>query len=145
MFATTATRSPTETAQLRRAVELDDVAVGIEEEELRVTGGAVAADDDAHGVVLRRVLPKTAGSQFGEDAVEIIGAEGKMAIVIVDVADPEGARRIDSQMHLQLAAGEPGAGDLERRPHNGREAEQLLIERERPREIGDDETWWSAN
>ena len=71
--------------------------------------------------------------------VEIIGAERKMAIVIVDVADPEGARRIDSQMHLQVAAGEPAAGDLERRPLNGREAEHLLIEREGPREIGDDD------
>ena len=95
--------------------------------------------NDAHRVVLRRVFPKTAGSQLGEGAVEIIGAERKMAIVIVDVADPEGARRIDSQMHLQVAAGEPAAGDLERRPLNGREAEHLLIERERPREIGDDD------
>ena len=108
-------------------------------------GGSVAPDHDTHRVVLCRVFAKTVDSQRVEGALEIIGAEGKMAIVIVDVADPEGARRIDSQMHLQLAAGEPGAGDLERRPHNGREAEQLLIERERPREIGDDETWWSAN
>ena len=95
--------------------------------------------NDAHRVVLRRVFPKTAGIQLDDGAVEIIGAQGKMAIVIVDVADPEGARRIDSQMHLQVAAGEPAAGYLERRPLNGREAEHLLIERERPREIGDDD------
>ena len=42
-------------------------------------------------------------------------------------------------MHLQGAAGEPGAGALEGRPLNDREAEQVLIEGERPREIGDDE------
>ena len=38
-------RANHETGHLGRAVDLDDVAVGIEEEELRVTGGAVAADE----------------------------------------------------------------------------------------------------
>lgn len=62
-----------------------------------------------------------------------------MAIVAVDVAGPEGAGRIEDQMHLQGAAGEPGADALERRPLHDREAEQVLIEGERAREIGDDE------
>ena len=124
---------------LRRAVDLDDVAVGIEEEELGETGGAVAADHDTHRVVLRRVFAKTVGSQRGEGALEIIGAESKMAIGAVDVAGPEGAGRIKGQMHLQGAAGEPGADVLEGRPLDDREAEQVLIEGERPREIGDDD------
>jgi hypothetical protein len=63
---------------LWRSVDLDDVAVGIEEEELRVTGGAVAADHDTHWVVLRRVFAKTVDSQRGERAVEIIGAESSL-------------------------------------------------------------------
>jgi hypothetical protein len=54
-------------------------------------------------------------SQRGEGTVEIVGAESKMAIVPVDVAGPEGAGRIESQMHLQGAAAEPGADALERR------------------------------
>ena len=118
---------------------LDDVAVGIEEEELRETGKAVATDNDTYRVVLRRVFAKTVGSQRGEGAVEIIGAESKMAIVAVDIAGPEGAGRINGQMHLQGTAGEPGADALEGRPFHDSEAEQLLIEGERPREIGDDD------
>jgi hypothetical protein len=63
-------------------------------------------------------------------AVEIIGAESKMAIVVVDFASPEGAGRIEDQMHLQGAAGEPGAGALEGRPPlHHHEAEQVVIER----------------
>jgi hypothetical protein len=50
---------------------------------------------------------KPVGSQRGEGTVEIIGSEGEMAIVVVDVAAPEGAGRMDDQMHLQGAAGEP--------------------------------------
>jgi hypothetical protein len=42
-------------------------------------------------------------------------------------------------MQLQGAAGEPGADALEGRPLHDCEAEQLLIEGERPREIGDDD------
>jgi len=120
-------------AWLWRAIDLDDVAVGIEEEELRVTGGAVAADHDTHWVVLRRVFAKTVDSQRGERAVEIIGAESKMAIGGGDVAGPEGTDRIDGQMDLQVAAGEPGAAALERRAFNDPEAEKVLIEGERPR------------
>ena len=124
---------------LRRAVDLDNVSVGIEEEELGETGRAVATDHDTHRVVLRRVFAKTVGSQRGEGAIEIIGAESKMAIGAVDVAGPEGAGRINGQMHLQGAAGEPIADALEGRPFHDCEAEQLLIEGERPREIGDDD------
>jgi hypothetical protein len=124
---------------LRRAVDLDDVAIRIEEEELGVTGRAVAADKNTHRVVLRRVFAKTAGSQRGEGVVEIISAESKMAIVVIDVAGPEGAGRINGQMQLQGAAGEPGADALEGRPFHDCETEQLLIEGERPREIGDDD------
>jgi hypothetical protein len=47
---------------LHRAVDLDDVAVRIEEEELGVTGRVVAADKKTHRVVLRRVFAKTAAS-----------------------------------------------------------------------------------
>ena len=65
---------------LRRAVDLDDVAVGIEEVELGETGRAVAADKNTQRVILRRVFAKTAGSQRGEGAVEIVSAESKMAI-----------------------------------------------------------------
>jgi hypothetical protein len=126
-------------ASLRCAVDLDDVAVGIEEEELGETGGTVAANHDTHRIVLRPVFAKTVGSQRGERSIEIIGAESKMGIVAVDVPGPEGARRIESQMHLQGAAGEPGADALERRPLDYREAKQLLIEGERTREIGDDD------
>ena len=61
-------------------------------------GRAVATDNDTHRVVLRRVFAKTAGSQRGEGAVEIIGAESKMAIVAVDIAGPEGAGRINGQI-----------------------------------------------
>ena len=56
-----------------------------------------------------------------------------------DVAGPEGPGRIEGQMDLQVAAGEPGAGTLEGRPFNDPEAEKVLIEGERPREIGHDE------
>ena len=56
-----------------------------------------------------------------------------MAIRGVDVAGPEGAGRIKGQMHLQGAAGEPGAGALEGRSLNDPKAEQVLIEGERPR------------
>ena len=38
--------SKTGSLELRRAVDLDDVAVGIEQEELGETGGTVAADHD---------------------------------------------------------------------------------------------------
>jgi hypothetical protein len=55
--------------------------------------------------------------------VEIIGSEGEMAIVVVDVAAPEGAGRMDDQMHLQGAAGEPDPDVLEGRTLNDREAE----------------------
>jgi hypothetical protein len=55
-----------------------------------------------------------------------------MGISAVDVAGPEGAGRIEGQMHLQRAAGEPGAGALEGRPLNDPEAEKVLIEGERP-------------
>ena len=112
---------------------------------MRKTGGAVAADHDTHRVVFRRVFAKTVGSQHGERAVEIIGAESKMAILTVDFPGPEGAGRIEGQMHLEGTAGEPGANALEGRPLNDREAEQVLIEGARPQEIGDDETWWSAS
>src|SRR5580704_16561383 len=124
---------------LRGAVDLDDVAVGIEEEELGVTGRAVAADKNTRRVVLRRVFAKTASSQRGEGAVEIISAKAKMAIVVIDVAGPEGAGRMNGQMQLQGAGGEPGADGLEGRPFHDCEAQQLLIESERPREIGDDD------
>jgi hypothetical protein len=96
-------------------------------------GGSVAPDHDTHRVVLRRVF------QHGERTLEIIGAEGKMGISAVDVAGPEGTGRIEGQMHLQVAAGELGAGTLEGRPFNNPEAEKVLIEGERPREIGNDE------
>ena len=62
-----------------------------------------------------------------------------MAIGAVDVAGPEGAGRIKGQMHLQGTAGEPGAGALEGRPLHDPEAKQVLIEGERPWQIGDDE------
>jgi hypothetical protein len=124
---------------LRGAVDLDEFAVGIEEEELGVTGRAVAADKNTGRVVLRLVFAKTAGSHRGEGAVEIISAEAKMAIVVIDVAGPEGAGRMNGQMQLQGAAGEPGANRLEGRPFDDCEAEQLLIEGERPREIGGDD------
>jgi hypothetical protein len=42
-------------------------------------------------------------------------------------------------MHLQGAAGELGADVLEGRTLHVREAKQVLIEGERPRQIGDDE------
>jgi hypothetical protein len=93
---------------LRRAVDLDNIAIGIEQVELRETRGTVAADHDTHRIVLRRIFAKSVGCQRGEGAVEIIGAEGKMAIGAIDVLGPEGARRMESQMHLQGAAGEPG-------------------------------------
>src|SRR4029077_14253535 len=41
---------------------------------------------------------------------------------------------------LQVAAGEPGAAALEGRPLNDPEAEKVLIEGERPLEIGNDVT-----
>ena len=65
--------------------------------------------------------------------LEIIGAEGKMAISAVNAAGSEGTCRIEGQMHLQGAAGEPSAGALEGRPLNDPEAEKILIESERPR------------
>jgi hypothetical protein len=46
---------------------------------------------------------------------------------------------MEDQMHLQGAACEPGADILEGRSLHDREAEQVLIEGERPGEIGDDE------
>jgi hypothetical protein len=46
---------------------------------------------------------------------------------------------MDDQMHLQGAAAEPGADVLEGRPLHDCKAEQVLIERERPREISNDE------
>ena len=42
-------------------------------------------------------------------------------------------------MHLQGAAGEPGAGVFERWTLDDREAKQTLIKGERPRQIGDDD------
>jgi hypothetical protein len=60
-----------------------------------------------------------------------------MAIVAVDVTGPEGARRMQNQMHLQCAAGQPSAGALKRRPLDNRQAKQLLIEGER--KIGDND------
>jgi hypothetical protein len=128
-------------AWLWRAVDLDDVAVGIEKEELGEASGTVAADDDTHGVVLRRVLAKPVGSKHGERAVEIISAESKMTIGAVDVAGAERAGRIKGQMHLQGAAGEPGAAALEGRTLNNGEAKQVLIEGKRPRQIGNDEIY----
>ena len=62
-----------------------------------------------------------------------------MAIVVIDVAGPEGAGGMNGQMHLQGGAGEPGADVLEGRPFHDCEAKHLLIEGERPREIGDDD------
>ena len=62
-----------------------------------------------------------------------------MGIGAVDVAGPEGTGRIEGQMDLQVAAGEPGAAALERRAFNDPEAEKVLIEGERPRQIGNDE------
>ena len=62
-----------------------------------------------HRAVLRRVFAKAVGTQRSKDAVEIIGAESKMTIGAVDVAGPERAGRIESQMHLQGTAAEPGA------------------------------------
>ena len=126
-------------ARLWRAVDLDDVAVGIEDKELGKTGGSAAADHDTHRIVLRRVFAKTVDSQSCERTVEIIGAEGKMGVSAVDVAGPERPGRIEGQMHLHVAAGEPGAGALEGRPFNDPEAEKVLIESERPREIGNNE------
>jgi hypothetical protein len=121
--------------RLWRSVDLDDVAVGIEQEKLRKTTGAVAADHDTHRVVLRSVFAKPACSQRSKGAIEIIGAESEMAIGAVDVAGPEGAGRIKGQMYLQVTAGEPSAGVLERRALDDGEPKQLLIEGERPRKI----------
>ena len=123
---------------LGRSVDPDDVAVGIEQEKLRETGGTIAADHDMHRIVLRRVFSKAVSSQCSEGAVEIIGAESEMCIGAVDVAGSEGAGRMNGQMHLKGAAAEPSAGILERRALDDREAKQLLIEGERPREIGND-------
>jgi hypothetical protein len=140
-FASAATRvrQGVRRGWLRRAVDLDDVTVRIKEEELGVTGRAVATDKNTHRVVLRRVFAKTAGSQRGESVVEIISAESKMAIVVINVAGPEGAERMNGQMQLQGAGVEPSADGLEGRPFHDCEAQQLLIESERPREIGDDD------
>jgi hypothetical protein len=101
--------------------------------------GTVAPDQDMHRVVLRRVFAKTVDSQRGERALEIIGAEREMGVSTVNVAGPEGTGRIEGQMHLQGAAGEPSAAALEGRPLNDPEAEKVLIEGERPLEIGNDE------
>ena len=119
--------------QLWRAVDLDDVAVGIEDEELGKPGGSVTPDHDTHRVVLRRLFAKAVDSQRGESAVEIIGAEREMRISTVNVSGSEGTLRIEGQMHLQVAATEPGAGALEGRPLNDPEAEKILIESGRPR------------
>ena len=62
-----------------------------------------------------------------------------MGIGAVYVPGPKGAGRIEGQMHLLGAAGEPGPGALEERPLNDHEAEQVLIEGKRPRQIGHDE------
>ena len=48
-------------------------------------------------------------------------------------------------MHLQGAAGEPGADALDRRPLDNFKAKQFLIEGERPREIGNDDVNVSAS
>ena len=80
----------------RRAVDLDDIAVWIEQVKLGETGRAIATDHDTHRVVLRRVFAKTVGSQSGERAVKIIGTESKMTIAAVDVASPEGADPVTS-------------------------------------------------
>jgi hypothetical protein len=47
---------------LGRAVDLYDVAIGIEEEDLGKTGGSGSADDETHRVVLRCIFAKTVGS-----------------------------------------------------------------------------------
>ena len=126
-------------AWLRRTVDLDDVAVGIQEEELGEAGRAVSSDHDTHRVILGRVFAKTVGCQCGEGRVEIIGPKSKMGIGAVDVAGPEGAERRNGQMHLQGAASEPGAGVPKSWTFDDRETEQLLIKGKRPREIGDDD------
>ena len=76
-----------------------------------------------------------------------MGAESKMAIRAVDVAGPEGTWQIKGQMHLQGAAGEPGADALEGWPLNDPEAEKVLIEgRATPgRSVTMRLTWWSAS
>jgi hypothetical protein len=56
------------------------------------------------------------------------------------MAGPEGAGQVESQMHLQSAAAEPGADAVERRPLDNGQAKHLLIEGERPREIRNDDT-----
>ena len=69
----------TESAErLRRSIDIDDVAIGIEEEELGEISRADATDHNTHWVVLLRVFPKTVGNQRGEGAVEITGAESEM-------------------------------------------------------------------
>ena len=99
--------------------------------ELGKPGGSVTPDHDTHRV--RRLFAKAVDSQRGESAVEIIGAEREMRISTVNVSGSEGTLRIEGQMHLQVAATEPGAGALEGRPLNDPEAEKILIESERPR------------
>ena len=78
----------------------------------------------------RVVFAKTAGSQRGEGGVEIIGAESQMATVVVDVAGPEGAGRMDDQMHLH---GAPQVSQAPAALKGGRsiecEVEQVPIER----------------
>jgi len=76
-------------------------------------GGSVTPDHDTHRV--RRLFAKAVDSQRGESAVEIIGAEREMRISTVNVSGSEGTLRIEGQMHLQVAATEPGAGTLEGR------------------------------
>jgi hypothetical protein len=50
---------------------------------------------------------KTGGSERREDAVEITVTESKMAIVAIDVSEPEGADKV-SRFPLKLASIAPG-------------------------------------
>ena len=110
----------TRRARLWRAVDLDDVAVGIEDEELRKTGGSVAADHDTHRVVLR--------GRIREILQDSRGAE-KRSVRRRDLASSRSKARdvrgVDSETGARRRIGASG-GDFQRKS-NGASALSMTL------------------
>lgn len=131
--------APSEPASHRCLVDLDDVPVGVGQENLRKTCKSGLLDDQALVVLGRKVGAVTLGLEVGERLVEIAGAQGEMHVVIVDRLAAEIAGRMLRDVDLQRAEPIPDAGDGEGRAGDAPEAENVFVEGGGPVDLVDDD------
>ena len=108
-------------------VDFDHVAVGVEDIDLRESGGGVGLKPHLQRIELRGILAVSFRAQELDRLAVAPDADREMTVARIDAAlAAEGGAVVDDEMELlRGAGGEPRAGEVEGRPFDGLEAQNF--------------------